>query len=537
MIRRHVVATTLTALALALTGCATAATGSGEPDDGGTLTYLDAEIPVSAQVQESGTWQTRALQQNITDRLVYRNAETGELEPWVAESWEVAPDGLTYTFVVRDGVTYSDGTAVDATSVARNLEWQSAGDPDKGTTANPQFPKALSAQADDASRTVVVTLETPYAPFLNVLTGWASGLVADATIDAPKEEQQRFVNLIGSGPFVVESEEYGKEIVLVRRDGYAWAPPSSPNQGEAYLAKVVVIPVLEDSVRLGTLRAGEGDIIRYVQPSEEKGLVDAGFEIVAGTGVGLSNQWFLRGSAPFLDDVRVRRALQRLVDRDTIVDTLYTDSWSPATSVLAPGTFGYTDLSDDVGFDPDEAAALLDEAGFAQRDADGYRTKDGRRLTVKTYIDVYDNTAKSLFQAVQQQLKEAGVDLTLHELDYSTYWSTAFADPEVGFLRVGWPHPDPSRGLQQYYSKDGSDLLGLEGGDVRLQELLDAQTPAVDDATREDLLAQTQQHLVDQGYVVPILDDSQVFVTAERVEGFRLTDGALPEFYTTSVTS
>lgn len=536
MNRRHLVAAAVTALALALTGCAASATGSAEPDDGGTLTYLDAEIPTSAQVQESGTWQTRALQQNITDRLIYRNAQTGELEPWVAESWEVSEDGLTYTFVVRDGVTYSDGTAVDATSVARNLEWQSTGDTDKGVTPNPQFPQGLTAEPDDATRTVVVTLESPYAPFLNVLTGWASGLVADATIDAPKEEQQRFVNLIGSGPFVVESEEYGKEIVLLRREGYAWAPPSSPNQGEAHLAKVVVIPVLEDSVRLGTLRAGEGDVIRYVQPSEEKGLTDAGFRIVAGTGVGLSNQWFLRSSAPFLDDVRVRHALQHLIDRDAIVDTLYTGSWSPATSVLAPRTFGYTDVSDGFDLDPDTAAQLLDEAGFTARDGDGYRTKDGKRLTVKTYIDVYDNTAKSLFQAIQQQLKDGGVDLTLHELDYSTYWGTAFADPEVGFLRVGWPHPDPSRGLQQYYSKDGSDLLGLEGSDARLQELLDAQTPAVDDATREDLLAQTQQYLVEQGYVIPILNDSQVFVTAARVEGFRLTDGALPEFYNTSVT-
>lgn len=536
--RRHLVAAAVTALALALTGCAAGAAGSdGPPEDGGTLTYLDAEIPTSAQVQESGTWQTRALQQNVTDRLVYRNAETGELEPWVAESWEVAPDGLTYTFVIRDGVTYSDGSPLDASSVARNLEWQSHGDEEKGTTPNAQFPRGLTAEADDEARTVVVTLESPYAPFLDVLTSWSAGLVADATIDAPKEEQQRFVNLIGSGPFVVESEEYGKEIVLVRREGYAWAPTSSPNQGEAHLAKVVVIPVLEDSVRLGTLRAGEGDVIRYVQPSEEQALADAGFHVVAGTGVGLSNQWFLRSSAPFLDDVRVRHALQRLIDRDTIVETLYTDSWSPATSVLAPRTFGYEDVSDGFPYDPDAAAALLDEAGFTGRDGDGYRTKDGRRLAIKTFIDVYDNTAKSLFQAVQQQLKDAGIDLQLHELDYSTYWATAFKDPEVGFLRVGWPHPDPSRGLQQYYSKDAQDILGLAGSDTTLQELLDAQTSAIDDAERQDLLARTQRHLIDQGYVVPVLNDSQVFVTAERVEGFRLTDGALPEFYNASVTS
>jgi peptide/nickel transport system substrate-binding protein len=533
--KRLWLAAALTTVTLAVTGCANGAAG-GSDADGGTLTYLDAEIATSAQVQESGTWQTRALQQNITDRLVYRNAETGELEPWIAESWTTSEDGLTYTFVIRDGVTYSDGTDLDATSVARNLEWQSAGDEGKGTTPNAQFPAGLTAEADDASRTVTVTLPEPYAPLLNVLTGWGAGLVADATIDASKEEQSEFVNLIGSGPFVVESEVYGKEIVLTRREGYAWAPASSPNQGEAHLAQVTVIPVLEDSVRLGTLRSGEADVIRYVQPSEEQALEAAGFDIVSKTGVGLSNQWFLRSSAPFLDDIRVRQALQHVIDRDGIVADQYTESWKPATSVLSPGTFGYVDESEKFDFDLDAANALLDEAGFTETDSDGYRTKDGRRLSVKTYIDVYDNTAKSLFQAIQNQFADAGIELTLDELDYSSYWASAFADPEVGFLRVGWPHPDPSKGLSEYYSADGSDLLGLAGSDTELQSLLDAQAAATADADRTALLAQIQDHLIDQAYVVPILDDSQVFVTSDRVEGFELTDGALPEFYNVSVT-
>jgi peptide/nickel transport system substrate-binding protein len=343
------------------------------------------------------------------------------------------------------------------------------------------------------------------------------------------------VNLIGSGPFVVASETYGKEIVLDRRDGYAWAPPSSPNQGEAHLASVTVIPVQEDSVRLGTLKSGEADVIRYVQPSEEQGLVDAGYDIVSKTGVGLSNQWFLRSQAPFLDDVDVRKALLHAIDREQIIETQYTDSWTPATSVLSPGTFGYVDESAKFAYDPDAANSLLDGAGWTERDADGYRTKGGERLTVKTYIDVYDNTAKSLFQQIQNQFKDVGIELSLNELDYSTYWATAFADPEVGALRVGWPHPDPSKGLSEYYGKDGSDLLGLAGSDTTLQSLLDAQNAATDDDARAAILGQIQDHLIDQAYVVPILNDSQVFVTQQRVKGFSLTDGALPEFYNTSI--
>lgn len=141
---------------VALSGCAAGSADAEVPQE---LAYLDAEVPTSAQVQESGTWQTRALQQNVTDRLISRNEETGELEPWIAESWTQSEDGLDYTFVIREGVTYSDGTALDVDSVKRNLEWQSAGDPDNGVSANGQFPRELTVTVDEEAREVHVRSE------------------------------------------------------------------------------------------------------------------------------------------------------------------------------------------------------------------------------------------------------------------------------------------------------------------------------------------------------------------------------------------
>ncbi|MDQ1205336.1 ABC transporter substrate-binding protein [Microbacterium sp. SORGH_AS_0862] len=533
--RRTVALTVAVIGVIALAGCAAGGTGGAEVPQ--VLTYLDAEVPTSAQVQESGTWQTRALQQNVTDRLISRNPETNELEPWIAESWEQSADGLDYTFVIRDGVTYSDGTPLDVNSVKKNLEWQSAGDPDNGVSANGQFPADITVTVDEAAREVHVHLAEPYAPLLNVLSSWSAGLVADATIDAPYEEQTQFINLIGSGPFVVTSETYAQEIVLTRRDGYAWAPQSSENQGEAYLETLTWIPVEEDSVRLGTLTSGEAGAIRYVEPSEEASLSAQGYHVQSKTGVGLSNQWFLRPTTVPLDDLAVRRAVSHAIDREAILEAIYTDNWSAATSPLAPGTDGYVDESAKFAYDPVQAADLLDEAGWTRKDADGYRTKDGERLHLKTYVDVYDNTAKSLFQHVQAQLKDAGIELELDELDYSSYWGTAFADPEVGFLRVGWPHPDSGVGLAEYYSADGSDLLGLDGSDSTLEELLQQQYTLVSPADREAALGRIQDYLIDNAYVLPILNDSQVIVTRPEVEGFAFTDGALPSFYNVKITS
>ncbi|MFJ8895913.1 ABC transporter substrate-binding protein [Leifsonia sp. NPDC102414] len=539
--RRNFLAATAIGIASAtiLAGCAAdgtpvAATGTR----GGTLTYLDPEIPTSAQVQESGTWQTRDLIQNLADRLINRNPKTFELEPWIAESWTTSPDGRDYTFVIREGVTYSDGTPLDVASVKKNLEWQVNGDSANGISANSQFPRAISVTTDVVKREVHVHLDTPYAPFLNVLTSWSSGLVANATIDASHDQQVKYTKLIGSGPFRVSSETYGKQYVLERRADYAWAPASAKNQGESKLDKIVWIPTEDDAVRLGAVKSGQAGILRYVEPKDEIALAKQKFTIVAKTGVGLSNQWFLRTTTPPLDDIRVRQALSHAIDREQILKDIYTSSWTAATSVLSPHTFGYKDVSDAFAYDASAAEKLLSEAGWTGKDSAGYRTKNGTRLHLKTYIDVYDNTGNALFQAVQSQFKQLGIELELNKLDYSSYWAKAFADKEVGFLRVGWPHPDPTVGLVEYYSKAGSDLLGLKGSDATLEKLLADQLTAVDDAQRSSLLQQTQDYLVtEKAYVIPILNDSQVFVVRPGITGFELSDGALPLFSNVSVPS
>ena len=534
-LRATAAAAALTAFALLASGCASASlasTGDGEPKRGGELIYLDAEIPFGAQLQESGAWQDRGLLQNLTDRLVYRNPDTNEFEPWLAESWTVSDDGLTYTFVIRDDVTYSDDTPLDVENVKANLEFQIFGQPDKAIAPNATFPHEAEVTTDEAENTVTVTLPQPYAPFLGALTAWGAGLISNSTLDLSREDQLQYTKIVGTGPFTVESEVYGKELVLARRDGYAWAPPSNPNQGEAYLDKVTVIPVTEDSVRLGTLRSGQADLLRYVQPSEEQALADDGYQIIAKSGVGLVNQWIFQQTAPFLDEELVRKALLVGTDRQQILDDVYTENWHAATSVLSPGTFGYEDVSAQFAFDADQANAYLDEAGFTDRDADGYRTRDGERLTIKTYVDVYEISAKPLFQAIQHQWKQLGVELVIGEIDYSSYWSTAFSDPNTGTLRVGWPHPDPV-GLNEYY--DSANWNPIKVTDPHLDELLRAQVAATDDATRAAELAELQEYIISKAYVLPLFDDSQVYVARDNVHGFFLTDGALPTFQSTWV--
>lgn len=526
-------ALTVTVLAACAPGQTTSGidpeTASEEDKRGGELIYLDAERTTSFQLTGHSYWQTSAVVNHLVDRLVFRNPKTLAVEPWLAESWEESEDGLVYTFHLREGVTHSDGSALDAANVKRNLEWQAEGEPAAGIPSNSWFPELKSVEADDGAGSVTVTLTEPFAPFLPVLSNPKAGIVSNAVIDMPREEQSLVTNLIGSGPFVAESEIPGKETVLVRREGYAWAPQSAENQGETYIEKLTVIPVEEDSVRLGTLTSGQGDALRYVLPSEEQNLKDNGFQVVGVQSPGAANFLEMRFGAPYIDDINVRRALLYGIDREAIHQELYTDSWTVATGALSPGTLGYEDLSEEFAFDPDHSEDLLDEAGWNELNGDGIRTKDGEELELRIYVDVYDNTSKPLYELIQHQLTQIGIKLTILETDYASYPAVTDEDTEAGLRRNGWPAEDPYT-LTVSYAQDQGDRFRLDGSDEKLEELLTTHTLIVDEQERAETIQELHRYLIEQAYVIPLLDDSQVFVLAPHVHGFSQTR-SYPWFY------
>lgn len=495
---------------------------------GGHLTYLDAEAPASLQIQVS-YWQNSLLKDQMLDRLVYQDPKTFDYVPWIAEKWTVDDAHLVYEFTIRDGVTYSNGQPLNAESVRRNLQWQADGDKDKGITRNNYFPKIASVTADNEHRTVRVTLPEPYAPFIAVLSLNTAGLVADATIDASKETQSVVTNLIGSGPFYAESQIPDKQIVLAKRRGYDWAPATAPHQGEAYLDSITVIPVTEDSVRVGALRAGQADAIRYSQPPDERLLDREGFDVRGLRTPGLANTLDIRQSAPNMADVNVRKAIGFGIDRNEILRTLYTENWQPAQNIVTKNFPGYTDRSDAVRYDPAEAVRRLEASGWTEIDDEGYRVKNGAPLSALIYVDVYDHTAKPMYELIQRQLKRIGIKLVIRQTDFANY-PTASIEDSVALRRNGWPTADPVR-LWQNYGRDGGDLYALDGADPTIDRLLDAQITSTDPQQRLKLLQEYNNYVIDNAYSVPLLEDTQIFAVAPRVQGFANAANSVPWFY------
>jgi peptide/nickel transport system substrate-binding protein len=500
------------------------------PLRGGNFIYLDAEHTTSFQLVASGFWQTTAVINQVLDRLIFRDPVTFKLVPWIAQSWGVDSTGTVYRFVIQRGVTYSDGTPLDLASVKRNLEWQANGDKAKGIPRNSWFPNITSVTTDPEKDVVTVTLAEPNAPFLYTLTSPKAGFVSNATIDASREQQSVITNLIGSGPFVATKEVPGKQIVLTRRKGYAWAPATAKNQGETHIDSLTIIPIQEDSVRLGALKSGQAHALRYVQPSEEKGLTAAGFQVVGVRSPGATNFLEVRFQAPFVGDINVRRALLHGIDRNELITKLYTENWKVATSILAPGTLGYKDESAKIAYNPALAESLLDRSGWTQRDEDGIRTKDGKRLEINIYVDVYDHTSKQLYQLIQWQLKKIGIQWNIKQTDYSSY-PVVSEDPSIGLRRNGWPSEDPFTLTVSYLSTAG-DRFKLKGKDKKLDQLLSEHVTTVDETKRAQQIAELQDYIIDNAYAIPILEDTQVFVLGPKVRDFGQIR-SYPWFYNT----
>ena len=203
---------------LLLSGCATgqssASAGSDTPVEGGDLVHAVTAIADGwQQQQQANNWHKSQVWTQLVETLVYVD-DTGEVHPWLAESWEESDDGLQYTLKLRDDVTFSDGTALTADVVAKNLEVLGLGDESKGITRSPIVPgEFASAEAVDDS-TALVTLKSPNRGFIPSLGFFAAGILGESTINLSLEEQAKLENVVGTGPFVFESQVPEREIVL-----------------------------------------------------------------------------------------------------------------------------------------------------------------------------------------------------------------------------------------------------------------------------------------------------------------------------------
>ncbi|NJP94528.1 TIGR04028 family ABC transporter substrate-binding protein [Nonomuraea sp. FMUSA5-5] len=500
--------------------------GDGTPVQGGTLTYLEHQPPTCLYLPAAGFYPNGGILNQITDKLTWQNPETLEIEPWIATKWEINEDATEYTFHLRDGVTFSDGTKLDADAVAANFDVYGLGD-DKLKLPVAEFVNNYERSEVIDPLTVRFHFDKPSPGFLQGTSVIGAGLVSKRTISLPYEQQCQLKNIVGSGPFTLKNQIVDKEVDLVARKDYNWAPPSSKHQGRAYLDEIKIIVTPEDNVRVGALTSGQADMVRYVQAYDEQTVKDAGFTIYAEPTRGVNNGLYLRPGNSLIKDVNVRTALRLGTNAKEIVDTLFTASYPVATSVLSHLAQGYVDLSKELVYDPAKANALLDQAGWV-KGADGVRVKDGKRLQLGVFVSGPQPLSKQTLELVAQQWTKLGVKLEIRPADAGTQ-AVDIKDAEKTAIQHGMVGRADQDVIKSHLHSKNRDVILSD--DKKLDRLLEEESAEPDVSRRNAKVAEIQRYVIEQGYAIPLFEEPQVYGAAPYVRGVAFEAVARPWFY------
>ncbi|AKS33105.1 ABC transporter substrate-binding protein [Mycolicibacterium goodii] len=498
------------------------------PKAGGEILYLNEKLIDGYQQQLTGSWHVGQVWNQVVERLFYYDAR-GRFRPQLATGYTANADHTKFTIAIRQGVTFSNGERLDAAAVAANLNLLAKGDKNRGITRSAYFPQTYDKAVPVGDYDVEVTLDEPFGDFAQKLGAWTTvGILAPATVNGSLQDQSDLGKVYGTGPFVVESWVPNKEVVLKRRDDYAWPRDDTSHRGPAYLDRVVVQQVAEPSLRVGALEAGQADIIHYVQPTEEGFIAEDGFNLIAPSFFGSVWGLQLRLSAPYLDDIRVRRALTHGVDRKEILDTNYPSGrWSEAISIFNSVVPGTLDLRDRFAYDPQLSNRLLDDAGWSGRDAEGYRTRNGERLSVLIYPSVFTTTSKAGLQLIEQQWRRLGVRLDIKAVDFTNY-NAVTAQPKVSLFENHWLAGSSSEAWRWWHSSQGNQF---KVNDPALDAVLTDLVQATTDEDRIAASKRVQEYVIDNAYYIPIHEFRQTWGAQRRLEGIQVDGLGLINFY------
>ncbi|WP_265522370.1 ABC transporter substrate-binding protein [Oerskovia flava] len=522
-------AATVAVTGLLLTGCggagttepesAATTTATEEPVAGGDLTFAITVDSHCIDPQQVGNNDAIAAARQTVASLTAQDPETGEILPWLAESWEVDEDASSYTFTLRDDATYADGTPIDAESVKTNFDAIVA----LGATASlgSQYLVGYDGTTVVDERTVTVDFAEPSAQFLQATSTFSLGLLSPDSAELTPE-QRCAGEFVGSGPFAVQSYTLDQEIVLEKVPGYAWGSAANDNTGEAYLDTVTLKVIPEASVRSGSLQSGQIDATAALSTVDLPQFDGNGFWLSYRANPGVVFNLFPNESSPLAGDEAVRRAISKGIDRQQIADTVLSEQDEPATGVLSHSTPLYEDIADELEYDPEGARQILDDAGWVEG-ADGVREKDGEKLsTTVTFWQVPEP-----LELVQQQLAQIGIDLQLQHVTVAEsqaikesgdfdfdYYNLTRADADV---------------LRTIFSANARNVNQRDAEAV--DDLLDRSAASTDAAERQELVTEASRLLVQQGHAIPVYELSTTIAAADTVHGLAFEASSRLDFY------
>ena len=462
--------------------------GSSDDSDTGTLTfgcqnYGGGGIDPATEINQA--W--NVVRYGIGECLFKFN-DSVEVENWLCDSYTVSDDHKTWVFHIRDGVKFSDGCDLTAQAVVDNFNRLFEAGANGTSKPGSFLEETAQMTADNAAGTVTIVTQTAYPDLTKNLAYPVMAIldVADTT---------DYTNgAIGTGPYAVSSftEEVGYD--LVANENY-W-------DGTVPYEKVKLLYMEDASAKAYALQNGQVDLVENITNVSDLDTLKADSNYTVTVAPGVRCGFAYINQARTLGNADLRKAVLMAIDGQTMCDVtvggLYTYGYSVLPSNLS---YNYDSLTNPYAYNKDAATQLLDQAGITDTDGNGIRELNGQDITLE--FITYDNRCLSDFAAaVQQQLKEIGINVNVNTMDSEQEWNT-MVNGDYDLCSSNWTTVgtgDPFEYLDNWYGKSEANYCNYQNDEYdTLYEQLKVE---LDNAKRTEIITRLQQILIDDAAVM-----------------------------------
>ncbi|RED51738.1 ABC transporter substrate-binding protein [Cohnella phaseoli] len=466
-----------------------AAASDGGKVEGGTVRVAMATEPDNLDPYLSAATDTGSMMDNVFDGL-FEGGENSELVPAIAESYSVSGDGLTYTFTLKKGIKFHDGSDLTSEDVYYSYA--------KLSGLNGKDPLSSKFAA-------IETLETPddYTVVAKLKEKDAAFLAANIVAIVPKDYEEQSAKPIGAGPFKFSVYTPGQQLVLEKNESF-YDREHAPT-----LDRVEFKFMPDANASVLALKSGDIDMVPGISSQGALQLGD-GFRIVSGP-QNMVQLMALNNSVEPLNDVKVRQAINYAIDKDVIIQTVAEGNGVKLGSNMSPAMKMYYQEGLEKRYEPnaEKAKQLLKEAGYEQ----GIKLT----ITVPSNYKFHVDTA----QVIAEQLKAVGIQATIKQVEWSSWLEDVYNNAKYEATIVGLTGKlDPHEVLGRYDSKYAKNFFKFSSAEY--DELVGQARLEIDPDKRAELYKQAQTMLTEQAVAVYIMDPSRSVAMKDSLEGFKM---------------
>ena len=506
----------------------TSAALAASPKMGGTLVFGRGGDSVGLDPAYETDGNSFLVCDNIYEALVFYADESTALEPGLAESWDISADGKKYTFHLRKGVKFHDGTPFDANAVVfsigrmmkeRNVKFVGKGWDIPAQERPPEY--WVSMEMDDTvgsieavdEYTVVFNLKRVEAPFLaNMGMDFADIISPTAFMKNPKEFLR---NPVGTGPYKFSQWIKDDRIVLTKNENY-WDKKGGP-----YLDKVVFRAIPENSVRFLELKTGNIHICQFPNPADiDLAHKDANLQLPTQPGMNIGYLSFNHTKEPWKSNVNLRKAIAHAINRKAIVDNIYQGMGEVAKNPIPPTMWGYNKSIPGYKYDLELAKKLLAEAGFPEG-----KGLDEITLWSMPVPRPYNPEGQKIGVAMAADLKKIGITARIVSYDWGTYLKRQREQPaDMDLFQLGWTgdNGDPDNFLAVLFDGLASSSVRTQWHNEAYHNYMLQGKQTVDQAKRTKIYEDALQLIFDECPVIPVAHSTVIWPAQKKVMNFKL---------------